>query len=705
MSAPSGATGANNGGLWSGNLNRTQYVCSSTAGVAVAQPPSDTTADVYADNVNSPDVTHPRQFLTAIPAPTSNINNPVNPDLTLRPGILADDGFGTANVSTAPTTKENLTNFITSMSAGTNPEAFGISNTPSNNTACLYAFGNTQQGVCTQDLLNWEFGGVNVLPTTVPFVTRNQAACAIGQTCSALGAIYHSTPAVAGPPSDGLRDDTYVTYASNAAVASQPIMLYTATTDGQLHAFEVAATHPSSSAFEPGNGVQNNELWSFMPPHVLQHLLGNYNSQVILLDGAPVWADVPGQVSAAGDGGTTSPPNFSRSQTQDSQASLVQWHRVLLASGGENGSFYYALDITDPTNPQFLWQLSTDAVGNPMFGKNTPTPTIASVSVYPDPTHPSTPTQVAVAILPGGSGSLVTCPSSGNPVSPATSGFMPSDPSNHNNSINVPATPATVNCWQAAGGSTGNSLTIARLDTGQVLMHFTGPGYKGAPSTSLNGTLNTTLQNVTSAGFLAPVTGVPAAYPNGTGDIADRIYVGDADGLLWRVNLSSPNPHNWTVQAVWDAYSLTNDQPSLREGVQQAPIISRDALGNVTLLYATGDQETFSVTTTSTRLWSLTDTSGQQATTTSSWVSPNWWIDFGNLAPGKMREPLWRSGSRARAYALFNSVAYFATYTPVANGNVCREGPPPFGVRTTCVPTHPTPATGPSPNCPTVRAV
>ena len=156
-------------------------------------------------------------------------------------------------------------------------------------------------------------------------------------------------------------------------------MLYTATTDGQLHAFKVSAS-VTSDTFTTDT-QHNNELWSFLPPYVLPELLPNYNSQQNLLDGPVVWADVPSQAVAP-----STVPSGQYIYRAGAQQTNVGWRRVLVGSGGyaptaPNGSYYYALDITDPTTPIFLWQLAKDGVGNWMFGNTTPTPAIASVSI------------------------------------------------------------------------------------------------------------------------------------------------------------------------------------------------------------------------------------------------------------------------------------------------------------------------------------
>jgi type IV pilus assembly protein PilY1 len=695
-------------GMWTGNLVRERSSCA--AGVAAQQTVQASLGDDYAANVNMDSPLTPRNFFTVIGAPVGGNTNVRNSDYTIRPFIPADDGFGTYAPDAAAPTGPTLTTVAAFPAAMSNyPAAFGIS---ANQPVCNNAFGNPaliSASYCTNAILNWEVGlqnppqsGTQALPT----FSRDPANCPFGQTCSKLGAIYHSTPAVVGAPNEFLIDDTYTTY--SLASATEPIMLYTATIDGQLHAFQVASNNPAQVGNAIDGEMQNNELWSFMPPRVLQHILPNYNIPgVALVDGAPVIADVPGQVYSTTMQAQPVTPVLFR------QGTPAAWHRVLLGSGGSAGGYYYALDVTDPNYPEFLWQLSTDASGNPMFGLTTPTPTIAIVAI----TIGGTLTQVPVAILPGGSGATIPCVGA-PPVSKVLSAMMvpgtpsypisiaaPNDPNNLNqnnpggglNHLGALAQP--LSCWDNSVNSTrasGNSLTIVRLDTGQVLAHFIGSSalggadYSGAPGpgggsvAQNNNKINDGFSNVFAAPFAAPLTGNPIAYPNQTGQVADRVYIGDADGLLWRIDLSSPNPANWTPQIAWDPYLLVGDA-GLREPAQLTPLVSRDPLGDVVVIYATGDQNVFTAQQSSIRVWSLTETPNP-AIPTGFQMSQNWWMAFAsqagsannvNCAPstGAPASQLPSACNRrvTGPMALFNSVLYFSTFTPQSS-SVCSDG-------------------------------
>src|SRR5690606_37406032 len=112
-----------------------------------------------------------------------------------------------------------------------------------------------------------------------------------------------------------------------------------------------------------------------------------------LLDGVPVIKDV-----------VASPADVALFERNADSARFAAslWRTVLVqAFGGARGG-YFALDITDPVitangvGPRFLWQLTTDSDGNPLFGDGGGTPLITTVFLEDK--------EVAVAVLPGGEG-------------------------------------------------------------------------------------------------------------------------------------------------------------------------------------------------------------------------------------------------------------------------------------------------------------
>ena len=610
------------GHLWRGQIKRERFTCGAN-NVASPQAPTISSGDDFGENVDFDDPNRPRQFWSYI-APT--VGTTVASDGTIRPGLVVDDGLGTYAQGSSGMLPQGAGSFIATMAATS--AALGI-DPVAPPAACTTAFAAGNGSICVDKLLRWEVG-------TSPWPkTRDKAVCAAnGAVCSKLGSVYHSTPAVSTPPRELLRDDTYDGFV--AQQAKRPLMLYTATTDGQLHGFEISASDPADP-FKV-DSLSNNELWSFFPPTVLPNLLGSYDRQALLLDGAPVVADVAGQVL-----NNTLPPVYERRRGYG-----VQWSSVLVAGGGSAGGFYYAVDVTNPKAPRFLWQLSKDQAGVSLFGDTTSTPTIATITLADTGSDVK---EVAVAILPGGTEGTLSPPC-------APTGYQTDTNPNTGHLITLMKDPAykeraQVRCWKAGAG---RSLTIVRLDSGEVLMNFRGTTTSGPGNLLAQSPVRSQVVPMAS-----PITGVPVAYPGQTGQVANRVYVGDADGVLWRVDLSGTDPTKWSMSIAWDSYSLAGDTVIRGEVIQTPPVISTNPYGDTVILFSTGDQEQLTASPMNTRVWSIQEK--RNAGTNSFQTKGNWYFDFtgGERVTGPM--------------GIFDSVAYFSTFAPNPPGApVCSFG-------------------------------
>jgi len=151
-----------------------------------------------------------------------------------------------------------------------------------------------------------------------------------------LGDIYHSEMAIVGPPKaidTELAGDTnteeYLKLQNGYqafidANASRETMVYVGANDGMLHAFKDST---------------GEELWGFIPPNVLPKLRSMFSGvehvtiPIYGVDGSPVVKDVL-------LGG--------------------QWRTVLMAGLGREGYGYFALDVTNPSVPSFLFAFEND---------------------------------------------------------------------------------------------------------------------------------------------------------------------------------------------------------------------------------------------------------------------------------------------------------------------------------------------------------
>jgi type IV pilus assembly protein PilY1 len=143
----------------------------------------------------------------------------------------------------------------------------------------------------------------------------------------ALGDPVNATPVFIKAPRFSFNDSVTPTYATfQAANATRQGALYVASNDGMLHAF---------------NGDTGAEMWAYIP-RIVFPLLPNLASEnwdvrhQYIVDGSPQIMDV-------------------------FDSTLSKWRTVLVAGLNKGGRGFYALDITDPANPQALWEICSDS--------------------------------------------------------------------------------------------------------------------------------------------------------------------------------------------------------------------------------------------------------------------------------------------------------------------------------------------------------
>ncbi|MBL8517331.1 MAG: pyrrolo-quinoline quinone [Betaproteobacteria bacterium] len=135
-----------------------------------------------------------------------------------------------------------------------------------------------------------------------------------------LGDPVNATPAFVSAPRFSFSDAVTPTYEQfKTTYANRTPVLYIAANDGMLHAL---------------NGNTGSELWAYVPRIVMpkMHRLATANWGVtheFLVDGSPRTMDVF-------IGGS--------------------WRTILVAGLNSGGRGYYALDVTEPTSPQVLWE-------------------------------------------------------------------------------------------------------------------------------------------------------------------------------------------------------------------------------------------------------------------------------------------------------------------------------------------------------------
>jgi type IV pilus assembly protein PilY1 len=404
-----------------------------------------------------------------------------------------------------------------------------------------------------------------------------------------LGDIYHSSPALVGTPIDEPGDDAYTTFRDTPAVKERPLVMYIATNDGILHAISVEdysasiiplTVHPTQS-WRAGE-----EIWGFVPPLLLGRLKDQLSSHQFNFDGTPVVKDV----------------YFQRGTT----AAETQYHSVLITGMRGGGNGYMALDVTDPFDKKFLWQFTDKDMGLTYAQ-----PEIVQATFNWPPTSSGTPQTRAVAILSGGVGKKKS--------SSSTTANLPGCVLNHTftpqkaggvqysswqrDDAAIPKVGdhrKSVQCWER----TGRALYFVDVETGILIKKVFDED-----------------SDVSNGIFLpSPIVGTPAAFQDTVGTIASKGFVIDADGLIWRIDMSGLDPvqdnaaKGWTMRPFHDVFWDRSDSDGDGgETTYERPILSVDDQRRLVVLMGTGDTDNFQKPKADNRIVSLTEVSKEDA--------------------------------------------------------------------------------------------
>jgi len=237
-------------------------------------------------------------------------------------------------------------------------------------------------------------------------------------------------------------------------------VVYAGSNDGMLHAFD---------------DNTGGELWGFIPPNVLPNLQGLHSDVLVtFVDGSPkayITRNTDGSISKA----------------------------ILIFGERRGGNRYYALDVTNPSVPKYLWEINPDAPGSPYveMGQTWSGPSIGKIACQ-------------------GTG---TCIEGEKWVVFVGGGY---DDTEDND---VPP-----------GDTKGRAVYVIDVLNGSLVKRFS----------------NADIPAMTSS---IP-SDIAKVDTNGDQKI-DRLYVGDLGGRVWRFDIGDPNPSSWTGRIIFTGYSGT----------------------------------------------------------------------------------------------------------------------------------------------------
>jgi|LSQX01.2.fsa_nt_gb type IV pilus assembly protein PilY1 len=340
--------------------------------------------------------------------------------------------------------------------------------------------------------------------------------------------IFHSGLVIVGPPNAGISDSAYTDF----------LQLYNDPDNGQIRKTLIYAQSNAGllHAFSHADG---QEEWAFLPPNVREKVrlkglkwIGNdyreYNDSTK--------ESVTPRYLA--DGPTVAEDAYFASSQYTNVSGDNKYHTVLFAQLGFGGAGMYALEISDPDVPKFLW-----AVENPYeSGESTivwrGSGRYSGLSDYDYQHLRQTGSTAFVGFYKNASGEPCWVFLMGNGAQPNNNSFKQS------------------------------LVYVGRIFDGSIVKIIYAP----------------------SAGQKAPIVtpvAVPMVFENNNA-IPRQIktfYVGDAKGRLMKGDLSNPNPNNWgsmtnvwTLPSTW-GMSYTLDAATLD--------------GEVWLFTGTGDLERY----------------------------------------------------------------------------------------------------------------
>ena len=296
-------------------------------------------------------------------------------------------------------------------------------------------------------------------------------------------------------------------------------VIFAGANDGMLHAFR------DSDA---------EELWGFIPPLLLNKLQALHADVLeLFVDGSPKC-----YISRNSDG-------------------TIQ--RVILIFGlRRGGNHYYALDVTNPLAPQYLWEIDPNAVGSPYarMGQSWSTPNMGQVACEAGAPH-CTGGKRWVAFIAGGFDT------------------------DHDNDV------------APTSDDLGTAVYVVDIFDGSLVASFTPDTYPDM--------------------IHAIPSDIAKVDTNFDGKI-DRLYVGDLAGQMWRFNVSNPDPTIWSASVLFTAGSGTK--------IFYPPDVtlewnSTTRQGYEMLFFGTGDREHPKELTVTNRFYGIKDKSDGRALTES----------------------------------------------------------------------------------------
>jgi len=364
-----------------------------------------------------------------------------------------------------------------------------------------------------------------------------------------LGDILHSKPMVVN------YSQFAFTTSNESSCSVNETMVYVGANDGMLHAFR---------------DCDGSEAWAFIPPDLLGDLKllppglqSQYNPSGVhpyFVDGSPV----------------------AYTYDANNDGVIESGDKVILLFGlRRGGSAYYALDVTNPEAPVYLWKIDPDTVTSTgddfaELGQSWSTPQLANIRLNVG----GTVTDKVVAFIGGGYDKEEDSRYGG------AYDFPPSPRTEEQGEGYVASTNSVYSFYKSnrpnAKGRALYAFEVATLNSGVPTIP-TSPvriwAYTGSDSTAAaTGSENGSARYLLKHGIPSDVTVLDKNYDG----YADRLYVGDLGGQVFAFNVSSTDVSQWSGRNIFLDYNGRK--------IFYRPSVSIEKNGDVLVAFGTGDR-------------------------------------------------------------------------------------------------------------------
>jgi type IV pilus assembly protein PilY1 len=445
-----------------------------------------------------------------------------------------DEG-GVGDVLLNGTTTRNLYTYVSSTSTSLADTSNALSTTNSLITAATLSVASTGD---KDNIINF-LSGLDPYDEDSNSITNEKRSWIFND-------ILHSKPLVVN----------YAAYdfttTNEADCSVNKTMIFIGDNDGMLHAF---------------NDCDGSEAWAFVPPAVLQNLQYIHGSTHTYF----VDSSASAYIYDKNHNGTI--------ETDVSNNDKVILIVGLRRGGGSNivptTGMYYALDVSDPANPKYLWKLSNTVSPSGVntdyaeLGESFSEPKIGKMKIGS--------LDKIVAFIGGGYDNLNEDSRYGNTQTFTGTGTVTMTESGGNN-ITSTGTAAPNN----PKGRAIYAVEIATLDSA------------GTPSFVYSGWKLWGYTNSTNMTFSIPSETL--ALDTNFDGYVDRLYVGDTGGNMWRVDMSSTATASWTANRIFSANpaaDATNGRKIFYKtsAIIEQFMVSGQVVPQVTVYFGTGDRE------------------------------------------------------------------------------------------------------------------